>query len=208
MIFEGNHVTLFIFVVTSAAALVAAVFDFRRFRVPNVLTGFLCVSGMLFHAIAGEGLEYSLVGVVVGFGLLAVFFVIGVMGAGDVKLLAGVGAWIGGGNTLYVFCVAGLLAGAYSLVAITLQGRLRHIPAILQVTFLQLLTLGRHIARSESVTVAAQRPDRRRYVMPFAVMIAIGVVAVAANSATLNPAAAGTVLLAIVVVAAAARGWG
>jgi hypothetical protein len=76
------------------------------------------------------------------------------------------------------------------------------------VTFLQLLTLGRHLARSESVAVAAQRPDRRRYVMPFAVMIAVGVVAVAASAATLDVRTAGTALLAIGFVAAMARGVG
>ena len=208
MILDWMSVGSVAFVVTIATAMVAAVFDFRRFRVPNALTIPLGLSGMGFHAIAGEGLEYSLLGVAVGFGVLAVFFVMGVMGAGDVKLLAAVGAWIGGTNTLYVFCVAGVLAGFYSLAAIVAQGRWRQIPAILRVTFVQLLTLGRHIARSESVSVAAERPDRSCHVMPFAVMIAIGVVAVAATAATLNPTAAGTALIAIVVLAVGARGWG
>jgi prepilin peptidase CpaA len=50
-------------------------------------------------------------GVAVGLAVLLPFFITGVMGAGDVKLLAAVGAWIGPTNTLYVFCVAGDLAG-------------------------------------------------------------------------------------------------
>ena len=205
MNFDGNQVALFAFLVTGVTAVVAAVFDFRRFRVPNALTVPLCISGLAFHAIAGEGLMYGLSGVAVGLGVLLVFYVTGVMGAGDIKLLAAVGAWIGPTNTLYVFCVAGVLAGIYSLVVIIAQGRLRQIPAILRVTFVQLLTLGRHIARSESVTVAAQRPDRRRYVMPFAVMIAVGVVAVAASASMLDPTSSGTALLAIALVAMMAR---
>lgn len=208
MSLDGSHLPLVAFLVVIAAALVAAVFDVRRFCVPNVLTGSLAVLGLMFHASVGEGLTHGLSGVAVGLGLLLIFYIVGVMGAGDVKLLAAVGAWIGAGNTLYVFCVAGVGAGIYSLVVLGCQGRLREIPAILQVTFLQLVTLGRHLARSESVAAATQRPDRRRYVMPFAAMIAVGVVAVAASAATLEPMAAGTAVLAIALVALAARGLG
>ena len=171
------------FVVTTVMALVAAVIDFRRFRVPNTLTFPLCLTGLAYHGIVGglSGLQFSGVGIVVGFAVLLVFYVTGVMGAGDVKLLAAVGAWIGGINTLYVFCVAGLVTGIHSLAALAWQRRLRVVPVMFQICFVQMLTLGRHITRSDthSLAEATQRVDRARYVMPFAVMIAIGVVFVA-----------------------------
>ena len=34
---------------------------------------------------------------------------IGGMGAGDVKLLAGIGAWVHGEHTFYAFCVSAII---------------------------------------------------------------------------------------------------
>ncbi len=169
------------FVVTVVVALVAAVFDFRRFRVPNLLTFPLCLSGLAFHTLLGGlgGLRFSVVGIVVGILALLLFYILGVMGAGDVKLLAAVGSWIGAANTVAVFCVAGVVTGLCSLTALAWQRRLRDVPVILQVSLLQMMTLGRHLAATESVSVAVQQADRRRYVLPFGVMIAIGVLTVA-----------------------------
>jgi prepilin peptidase CpaA len=183
MTFFAEHATLIAFSVTTLVALIAAVIDFRRFRVPNRLTFSLCLSGLVFHTAVGgfAGMQYSAVGIAVGFAVLLLFYIMGVMGAGDVKLLAAVGAWIGGTNTLYVFCVAGIATGIHSLVALAWQRRLRVVPTVFHVCLVQMMTLGSHVSRSEagSLAEATARDDRRRYVMPFAVMIAIGVVLVA-----------------------------
>ena len=150
--------------------------DFRQFRVPNLLT-FPCVRRALCFIWSWGGspvCKPAPRGLLVGGLLLVLFYVLGVMGAGDVKLLAGVGAWLGASNTFYVFLVAALAAGIHSIVVFAVQRRLGQMRAFLQVTILQLFTLGKHMAWSEPVDVAVQRPDRRRYVMPFAVMIAVG----------------------------------
>jgi len=183
MTFIGSHSPLIALFVATVVAFVAAVIDFRRFRVPNVLTFPLAISGLAFHVtLSGlAGLQYGAGGLAIGFIALLLFYVMGVMGAGDVKLLAAIGAWIGGANVIYVFCVAGIVTGVHSLVVLAWQRRLHEIPAIFQVAVVQMLTLGRHIAQTDSASLAAitARPDRRRYVMPFAVMIAIGVLLVA-----------------------------
>jgi len=183
MTFVGNHAPMFAFFVTAVVALVAALIDLRRFRVPNVLTFPLCISGLVFHAVVNglSGLQHSAAGIAVGLVTLLLFYVLGVMGAGDVKLLAAIGAWIGAPHIVYVFGVAGIVAGIHSLVVLAWQRRLHEIPAMFQVAMIQMLTLGRHLARTDSATVPStvQRPDRHRYVMPFAAMIAIGVLLVA-----------------------------
>jgi prepilin peptidase CpaA len=183
MTLSAEQATLIGFCVTTLVALVAAVIDFRRFRVPNKLTFPLCLSGLVFHATVGglPGLQHSVGGIGFGFAILLVFYITGVMGAGDVKLLAAVGAWIGGANTLYVFCVAGIVTGIHSLAALAWQRRLHVVPTVFQVCLVQMMTLGSHITRSDvgSLAEVTQRDDHRRYVMPFAVMIAIGVVLVA-----------------------------
>lgn len=186
----GAYASTIALIVVTVMAFVAAVVDLRQFRVPNALTFPLAILGLTFHATVNGlgGLQYSLGGIVIGLVALFLFYVMGVMGAGDVKLLAAIGAWIGAANVVYVFCVAGIVTGIHSLVVLTWQRRLREIPAIFQVAAVQMMTLGRHIARTDSASLAAvtQRPDRHRYVMPFAVMIAIGVLLVALKQFGLN----------------------
>lgn len=75
---------------------VAAVIDGLQLKVPNWLTFPLIFSGWIYSTVAfgWEGLGWSLFGTLVGLALLLPSYAIGGMGAGDVKLLAGVGAWI------------------------------------------------------------------------------------------------------------------
>jgi len=54
-------------------------------------------------------------GLGLGFSLLIVFYVYGGMGAGDVKLLAAVGAVVGPLNVFVGFLFASLLGGLYAL---------------------------------------------------------------------------------------------
>src|ERR1041384_3314318 len=95
---------------------VAAVIDGLKLKVPNWITFPMIISGWIYCAAfspdAGwEGLVYSLAGTVVGLALLLPAYAIGGMGAGDVKLLAGVGAWVGGMTTLYAFAVSAIVGG-------------------------------------------------------------------------------------------------
>ena len=76
--------------------IVAAVIDGLQLKVPNWITFPLVLSGWAFSAVAfgWAGIGWSLVGTVIGLALLLPLYSIGGMGAGDVKLLAGVGAWM------------------------------------------------------------------------------------------------------------------
>jgi len=51
-----------------------------------------------------------------GFAVLLPLFMLGGMGAADVKLLAGIGAWLGIHDVVAVFMVFGVLTGLYSAV--------------------------------------------------------------------------------------------
>ncbi|NPV90005.1 MAG: prepilin peptidase [Firmicutes bacterium] len=63
------------------------------------------------------GLSHSLLGILAGVGLLLIPFLLGGMGAGDVKLLGAVGAIKGAPFVLTVFIAAALVGGVISLAA-------------------------------------------------------------------------------------------
>src|SRR4026208_556827 len=85
--------------------LAAAWSDFRTRRIPNVLTVAGAVSGLALHVwYSGlPGAVTSMEGLLVGLGLFIVFFFAGGMGAGDVKLLAAIGALLGPQSLILVF---------------------------------------------------------------------------------------------------------
>src|SRR5262249_53378060 len=105
-------------VVALVGALLAAVTDVWKFKVPNVLTMPLLLSGLVYHGVVGGGgaLTCSAFGVLFGFGVLFAFYLMGGMGGGDVKLMAALGAWLGMPLIVYVFLVSALAAGLYALL--------------------------------------------------------------------------------------------
>ena len=99
---------------------VAAVIDGKQLKVPNWLTLPMILSGWVFNFAVGgwAGLGWSLVGTVVGLALLLPAYAIGGMGAGDVKLLAGVGAWVQAETTFYAFCWSAVIGGVIAVLMI------------------------------------------------------------------------------------------
>src|SRR5207237_8505535 len=73
-------------------------------------------------AFGWEGVGWRLWGTVTGLALLLPAYAIGGMGAGDVKLLAGVGAWIYGTHTVYAFSVSAVV-GALLAIGMVLVRR-------------------------------------------------------------------------------------
>ena len=97
--------------------LVAIVTDLRSYKIPNWLTLSAMAAGLLGHAsVEGlSGLLFSLKGIGVGLALFLVFYVTGGMGAGDVKLLAAVGGFIGAEGVFSAGIMAMLLGGLYAI---------------------------------------------------------------------------------------------
>ena len=100
----------------------AAATDLRMRRIPNYLTVPAAVSGLAYHSFApgGWGPWVSLGGFGVGFLLLLLPYLAGGGGMGDVKLLAGLGAWLGTQGLLIAFVVSTLIAATIAL-AVTLR---------------------------------------------------------------------------------------
>ena len=166
---------------TIVATAIAAALDVGTFTVPNWLTFPLCFLGLAYHTFlfGSTGFAFSTVGMLIGFLLLLLFFVVGAIGAGDVKLLAAVGAWLGPANTIWVCLFACIAAGFYSLGVIVAEGRLNRIA----LPFRPILRwCGAPVWRGAKMPTveAASRGDGRRWrVLPFALMIAIAVLVLA-----------------------------
>jgi prepilin peptidase CpaA len=164
--------------VVTAAALAAGIIDLRTFKIPNRLTVPLLVSGVLYHLLLGSagGLAASLTGAVFGFGIMFHFFLKGAMGAGDVKLLAAVGAWLGFPAVAYVFALAAFASAVCSVVILIQRNGLRRAIAVIEMQLGQWMALGKHAESGERVEVIALQADRRSRLIPFAVMVCLGVI--------------------------------
>ncbi len=105
-------------------SLVMAVGDWRTRRIPNYLTFGGALAGIVFQtAVFGwPGLAQALLGLFLGLGLLLLPYILGGMGAGDVKALAALGAWLGPKGCFSVFCYMGLAGGLMSLGVLLWKG--------------------------------------------------------------------------------------
>ena len=103
--------------ILSIALIGAAVTDVRSSRIPNIITFPLAGLGLMIHSVSDglDGFLFSIQGLGIGFGLLFVFYLLGGMGAGDVKLLAAVGAIIGPYDVFIAFLITACLGGLYAV---------------------------------------------------------------------------------------------
>jgi len=114
-----NPINIYLVVATVMCVLVAAFIDILSHRIPNWLTFPAAAIGLSvnFHLEGIHGLVSSLLGLAAGFLLLFVVYLLGGMGAGDVKLLCAVGALLG---PKLVFCTFIWMALAGGTLAIAL----------------------------------------------------------------------------------------
>ena len=154
---------------------VAAVIDGAKLKVPNWITLPMIVSGWVYSVafFGWEGLGWSIAGTAVGLGLLLPAYAIGGMGAGDVKLLAGVGAWVWPTVTLLAFCVSAIVGGVIALAMIALQRGWAH-------HYRQFVAIGTEILvirdPNRLSEIAAERKSRMT-LLPYGIPIAIGSIA-------------------------------
>jgi prepilin peptidase CpaA len=162
------------------ATLIAAVMDVWKFKVYNALTIPLLLSGVVYHGVVGgtEGLQGSLIGLLFGFAVLIVVYAMGGMGAGDVKLMAAVGAWLGMPVTFYVFALSALASGAYAAVLILSSGNLRESWIELQVVVFRIMAFGHYLGADGRLETELKRSDRHQRLVPFGAMLAVGLLVI------------------------------
>ncbi len=153
----------------------AAIIDGLQRRVPNWLTYHLALGGLLFagYTAGNAGLLWSLNGLAVGLALLLPLYAIGGMGAGDVKLLAGVGAWTGAATVFWAFAVSAIVGGVIAMVMAIASGRfLRHYVQFQEIAR-EILTVRNPVKLSERA--AARKPTM--LLLPYGIPLALGTIA-------------------------------
>jgi len=155
--------------------LVAAVIDWRTMRIPNWLTA----GGVLYGLVAsaaqstsvGAGLVASASGLALGLVLLLPLWLLRAMGAGDVKLMAMVGAFTGPAGVLtcvvYVLVIGGLAAVVLAITRGSLGLMLKNLQFILTVALMP--------AGGSRIPSAAAMPSIGK--LPYGLCICVGTVA-------------------------------
>lgn len=113
-------------VVVLAVVGTAAVIDVRTRRIPNLLTFGSALAAAVYHASTTglHGLALSAAGWAAGIALFLPMFLLRGMGAGDVKLLGAVGAWLGPEGVLYASLYSVLAGGVLALIMGGMHGYL------------------------------------------------------------------------------------
>jgi prepilin peptidase CpaA len=107
--------------------IVAAIWDIRTRRIPNWLTFSGVVLGVGLNTFLFEtpGLWFSLKGLGLALGVYFVLYLLHAMGAGDVKLMAAVGAAAGWANWLGILVLTSLAGAVAGLLLVAFKGRFR-----------------------------------------------------------------------------------
>jgi prepilin peptidase CpaA len=152
------------------ALVTAAVFDVRSRRVPNVLTAALLFTGLLASALhmSAPSLLSGALGVLVGLAIWLPFWLMGLLGAGDVKFFAAACAWLGPSLAWRSSLGVALLGGA---MAAAMMVRQKGVKATAEFGAFSASNPGVMVnqARSDTMTASARSFP---YAVPMALMLA------------------------------------
>lgn len=165
------------FIILAVLLMIACWQDFHDYRINNKLILAGTISGIALNTYLSTeaGFLDSLIGFGCGLLLLLPFYLLRIMGAGDVKLLAMIGAFVGTNDILGIFLNT-LIAGGVLAFIISLQkgmlGRLmENLAHMLQITFM----LNKTDSVNNNPLVLGKTPSSIGKI-PYAIAIAIGTV--------------------------------
>ena len=164
--------------IVSGMLLAAVISDLRTRRIPNTLVVYGATLGLTLQALAPAGvglfpgtepgLLTGLLGGLTGLALFLPLYVLRLMGAGDAKLVAMTGVWLGAQGVAYAVLWSLAAGGVLGLLAALASGALRQVGR-------NLLYIGRSLVmRTVSKGLLVQAPAHTTGRLPYAVAIATG----------------------------------
>jgi prepilin peptidase CpaA len=153
-------------IVSIGLATVACGWDLRTRRIPQVLTLGGALAGLAFHLATGgwQGGVASVLGWAVGIAIFLAPFALGGLGAGDVKLLGALGAWLGVNDIVWVALYTGIAGGLFAVVVAGASGYLGQAIANVQMLLIHWKLNG--IRPLTSMTLEEGRGPRLAYAVP------------------------------------------
>lgn len=165
-----------------AMLVIAAIGDLRERRIRNWLTLTLMLTGLAqsFMPTHTTTPLYSLLGLLSGFGITFILFFMNAIGGGDVKLLMGVGAWLGPAGVLVVFLLEAVIGMVIVLAQAIWQGRLQTLFRNSTLVLINLAHINEvgldHVTATGKAARSVDRP------LPYAVPVLIAVALIAVKS--------------------------
>lgn len=120
-----------------------------------------------------SGLQQSLTGMMVGFLLLLLPFYLGGLGAGDVKMLATIGALQGPQFTIRAFIFSALVGGVWALIYLIRRGRLGPTMKILLINGL-FWWYGSRLSGLRLLSPVPTSQDGAEETLPYGAVLALG----------------------------------
>jgi prepilin peptidase CpaA len=116
---------------------VISTFDAIFSKIPNNITLPFCILALMYNTVISGwgGVVWAFTGAVSGLGLLLPIFLLGGMGAGDVKALAALGALMGPKDILQIFLYMGIVGGVIGLMYFVVSGRMTFLLSYISLRF-------------------------------------------------------------------------
>jgi len=101
----------------AVVAIICIITDYRYQRIPNAITYPSMLVGLIFHfsTSGSSGLYNSAIGLLIGISLLLIPYLLGGIGAGDVKMLGAIGAIVGPNGVIPILLYGAIVGGLYAI---------------------------------------------------------------------------------------------
>lgn len=142
---------------------VSFITDLKNRRILNIITFPTMAIGLTYHTITAgwAGLSFSGLGLLLGLGLLFIPYLLDGMGAGDVKLLAAIGALKGTAFVFGAFLFTAIIGGLIALIILLTKKEL-------------LTTLKRIFIFTKIRTISGLDRSEYHHAFPYGVAIVLG----------------------------------
>jgi leader peptidase (prepilin peptidase)/N-methyltransferase len=141
--FPQSNLMLIKSMILGSLLIVVSFIDLKHRIIPNIVVMITLIIGIIFSFIGDISFSTSVLGMIVGGGLLFIFAIIpGAIGGGDIKLMFALGAYLGHIKILWALILAFIVASIISIILILfkIKSRKDYIP------FAPFLALGTFIS--------------------------------------------------------------
>ncbi|SOC37258.1 A24 family peptidase [Ureibacillus acetophenoni] len=148
--------------------LISIVTDIYSRKILNVVTIPAILVGLIYYTVHSglNGLWFSFSGFILGLVLLLIPFLFGGMGAGDVKLMAAIGALMGTVFVFHTFLFTALIGGVISIFILLRRMNIKQVIAHMYMTFI--------VFRGKTKEVHVSTEQKYKFSFPYGIAIVLG----------------------------------